>query len=293
LGPRLVFPGLALCFCILIALLITKINGSVANAKAVSRSPAQWELPGYLREASGLAILDANHLLVHNDEKGNLYRISLDHKAIKKWASIGVPPINRDFEGIAVDLTRPKTAGNNAVMTAYLLTSSGELVVIKDADPEALGQQVSAVAIDTGLQAICEIEGLHLHNGQLLAPCKKPLTDEHKNKLVVFSINPKTGEQRTHLSIPKERLKQAGRLRPTAIATLDDRYYIVTTNRLIVYHEKDDAIEVYKLPKKTHFQPEGIAVMPDGSLYIVDDNRRGISRLTFYQDLSELERLIN
>lgn len=293
MGPRLVILGLALSFCVLIALLITQSNGAAGPVAAANDSPAQWELPGYLREASGLAILDANHLLVHNDEKGILYRISLDHKSIEKWATIGVPPIDRDFEGIAVDLTRPNSSGDNTTITAYLLTSTGELVVVRDMASDALGQQLSAVTIDTGLKAVCEIEGLHLHRGQLLAPCKKPLTNEYRNRLVVFSIDPETGEQKTHLSLPKKRLEQAGRLRPTAIATLDDRYYIVSTNRLIVYHEGDDAIEIFKLPKKTHFQPEGIAVMPDGSLYIVDDNRRGISRLTFYQDLSELERLSN
>lgn len=287
MDSRLVVIGITLLICTGVAFFTTYQSETDISPIASSESPRQWQLPGYLHEASGLAILGPNQLLVHDDEKGNIYRVSIksdptDGIIIDKQFTIGFPPISRDFEGIAI---------NGDVV--YLVTSKGELLIVEGLVATQSNQRLSATELDTGLGKVCEIEGLHYDQGKLLIPCKVPLTNTHKDKLVVFALDSATGEREIYLSIPRSELTGAGKLKPTAIDTHNGHDYIISTNRLIVIDKTEQPLKVslYKLPKKTHFQPEGIAVFEDGSIYIVDDNRRGLARMTYYSGLEDLKQL--
>ena len=59
-------------------------------------------LPDVLKEVSGIAYLDKNYLLAHNDEEGIVYKINFTNGEIVSDYSIGEKGIEKDFEGIAV-----------------------------------------------------------------------------------------------------------------------------------------------------------------------------------------------
>lgn len=242
-----------------------------------SGSIQQWELPSNLREASGLAIIDREHVIVHNDESGQVFRVKLIDKTIDTLVTIGNPTIDADFEGIASD-----------GQTTFLSTSTGEVFVIEDLAENLLNQHAPVRSFDTGLSDICELEGLHLLNGELLMPCKVPLQKKHENQLVVFAYNLASGTSTEIIRLELGAFSGLDKIHPTAIDATDADYYLLSGNNLILVDRISLVTRLFHLPKKIHFQPEGIAVLHDGSIIIVDDYRRGIGRLTHYRALDEL-----
>jgi uncharacterized protein YjiK len=238
----------------------------------------QWQLPKFLREASGLAVYDENYLLAHNDEKGNIYRISIDGIVIEKLASINKPPIRKDFEGIAI-------AGDST----YLITSSGVLYRVDDLAINRSKQVVAATVIDTGVGEQCEIEGLHYLDGELLFPCKTLLQQKETDRLLIFSYSIETGETREFLSLEKERLAGIKKVMPTALDATATHYYVVSDRRLLMIDRNTLEVRAFSLPKKLHFKTEGIAILENGAIILVDDNSEGLSRLTRYGSYRDLK----
>ena len=271
-------------FAILLAVLIViaaVVQWRVTpTTQPVKSDVPQWELPAYLREASGLAVLNDTQLLTHNDEKGVIYLVTLDARKIDKLVTLGEKKkgIRDDFEGIAIN-------GSDV----YLVTSRGTIYQIKNLSPLPLEQIIQPDVIETGLEDFCEFEGLAIEDDRLLLPCKMPLIEQYENKLVVLYYSITDGSTGVHLSIPIEDLRGLKRVHPTAIEVTETDYYIISGHRLIVIARQSLAVNLYGLRKKLHFQPEGIAIWRDDSIVIVDDVRKGISRLTHYSGLSQLK----
>jgi hypothetical protein len=263
-------------YCFTLCLVMT------APAATAESTPHQWELPKYLREASGLDVISPGMLLAHNDEKGKLYRINLESEIVEKVASIGKPAVRDDFEGIASD-------GNRV----FLITSKGMLYIIDDPAVLTTGpvenRIVDARRVPTGAGRYCEIEGLHHEAGILLLPCKNVLTPGDKDNLIVLAYKLETGSLTTLIKIPKSAIPGIKKLNLTAIDATGSHYYIVAANRLVLIEKENRQTRVFKLKKSLHEQIEGLAVMPDGSLVLVEDNRDGVSRLTHYESLDQLE----
>ena len=240
--------------------------------------PFQFELPVHLREASGLASVDDETLLTHNDEEGVVYAIDLAaDMQIYPVAALGEPPIEGDFEGIAIKHQQ-----------AYLVTSTG-LIFGFALDPDLRFMDVEYEVIDSGLADICEIEGLALLDDKLLMPCKTPFVAAYRDKLTVFAYSLTERKTDLHFSIRHTDLDSPGKIQPTAIDFDDGHYYIITEFGLQVINRRNLGTRTYRLARALHFQPEGIAVTGSGGLVIVDDNRKGRSRLTRYRSLTELE----
>ncbi len=244
---------------------------------AAADGPEQWTLPDELREASGLALVEGQ-LVSHNDEHGVVYRIDLKNRSVAVFATIGNPVIDADFEGIAFDGS-----------SLFLVTSTGIIYQLADITSSAAKDNLVPLIFDTGLEAACEIEGLAFVDSKLLLPCKVPYIDEYKNNLVIFSFSIENQETSVYLSIPSAEIEHAGKLRPTAIDVDESSFYIVSERRLIVIDRVDHTSRVYKLPKKYHKQPEGIAILEDASIVLVDDNSKASAGLTHYQRLSDIE----
>jgi hypothetical protein len=242
--------------------------------------PEQWVLPKFLREASGLAVADSGFVYAHNDEKGNIYRVNIHNGTVLKVASIGKPTIRRDFEGIAASPS-----------TIFLTTSKGTVYRTTRPDTSNGHRVINDAAVSTGLSDQCEIEGLHYDNGDLLLPCKTPLRKRFKNHLVVFRYNIETGETSELFSIPRKNIDGIKKLRLTAIDATVSHYYLVSGNQLVLVDRDSHAAKAYKLRKKFHKQVEGISVLDNGSILLVEDNRKGLSRLTKYRSLDELKNL--
>ena len=239
----------------------------------------QWWLPESLNEASGIAVMADQSILLHDDELAVIYHVSLVDHSIESFGWLGSPEFEQDFEGIALN-------GE----TLYLATSDG-LIYQAAVDLEGRSQTLDFAVFDTGLESICELEGLHFLSGKLLLPCKVPIEEVYKNKLVVFEFDVETHQIRERFSIPSKSLGALEGLHPTSIEVSSSHYFIVSTNYLLKINRDLSSINIFSLPKSRHFQPEGIGLLQDGSIVIVDDFRKGESRLTHYPGIESLEKL--
>ena len=240
----------------------------------------QWYLPDDLNEASGLAVIDDNTVLVHSDEAGVIYRISLALRSVEKLGAIGSPPIDEDLEGIAL-------AGSDV----YLVNSTGTVFLIQGVDLNATDQQFEATRLETGLAQICEIEGLAYSDGALLLPCKTPLDGQYKGQLAVFHFDIASGAVTTAFTLAAEALPGAGEPQPTAIDLTADAWWMLDRQRLLRVSKKDLVVSAFALAPAVHRQPEGLALLPTGGLVIVDDHRKGIGRLATYPGVEALSLL--
>ena len=239
----------------------------------------QWWLPESLNEASGIAVMADQSILLHDDELAVIYHVSLVDHSIESFGWLGSPEFEQDFEGIALN-------GE----TLYLATSDG-LIYQAAVDLEGRSQTLDFAVFDTGLESICELEGLHFLSGNLLLPCKVPIEEVYKNKLVVFEFDVETHQVREHFSIPSKSLGALEGPHPTSIEVSSSHYFIVSTNYLLKIDKAMSSINIFSLPKARHFQPEGIGLLNDGSIVIVEDFRKGESRLTHYPGIESLEKL--
>ena len=130
---------------------------SATDVQVINTEPMQWLLPPALNEASGLALADNGSIYIHNDELGEIYRFIPRSNSILKVASISWPPVGEDFEGIAVHQD-----------SLFLITSDSQLFEVSDFSARENHQVVGARRIATGLQAVCEFEGLYNLDGKLL-----------------------------------------------------------------------------------------------------------------------------
>ena len=239
-------------------------------------------LPRVLREASGLAKVDEKQLLTHNDEKGHIYSISVPSLQITKLVSIGNPVVLDDFEGIAVNGDR-----------IYMITSTGQLYVIRNVSFKTAGQTADWIVLDTGLAAVCEVEGLHFDAGKLLIPCKKIYNQDgkkknNKDRVTVYSYIPgKDTEAKTLFSVTDDRLK-GNKKAVTGIESDANFYYLLTPATLLSIHRDTLSLALFPLDSKSHKQPEGIALMDNGSVFLVDDLKKGVSGLSHYKTLESI-----
>ena len=246
---------------------------------------SQTALPKYLSEASGLARVDDNLLLVHNDEKGHIYTIELPGLQVTKLVSLGNPVVKDDFEDIAVQ--------DNSI---FLITGTGKLYQVGDVSFDKPGQVSGWKVFDTGLATTCEVEGLHhdysynntYDNTRLLIPCKNILSGDSKNAIRVYSYIPGNNTQAVLLfSLNDERLKGNAK-NVTAIESDMTSYYLLTPVNVLRVNRHTLALEIFPLKSGAHGQPEGIALMDDGSLFLVDERKNGAGGLTRYESVTAI-----
>jgi uncharacterized protein YjiK len=255
--------------------------GSVLAGYALDPDRAERiELPGSLREVSGLATSEDGRLFGHNDERGVISEINPADGKIVKAFSLGQPALRADFEGLAI-------AGGRF----YLITSDGD---IHEAREGPSGARVEYVLHSTGLGRQCEIEGLahDPRRGALLVACKEARAPAVEGTITVFawSIERKAvmpdATIRTPLAPIAGRLND-GRFRATAI----ERH--PGTGHLILISSPDQALveltpagevaAVRRLPDKGHRQPEGLAFGQNGALIVSDEgSEKGEGTLTMY-----------
>ena len=262
---------------VLIGALVTQLE-----AKDAGPGKAPAALPGFLREASGLAKVNEHLLLTHNDENGHIYSIALPSLQITKLVSLGNPVVLDDFEGIAV-------SGANV----YMITSTGKLYVIPNVSFTAANQLANWSILDTGLTAACEVEGLHFDDGNLLIPCKNIYKRNGKKKsgkdrITVYSYVPgKDTEARKLFSLDDDRLK-GNRKRVTGIDSDINFYYFLTPANVLRVNRNTLSLQFFPLDSAVHKQPEGIAMMDNGSVYLVDDRKDGAGGLNHYKTLESI-----
>jgi len=240
----------------------------------------QWKLPKRLREISGLAMTSDGRLLAIEDEEAIIYELDYSDGHIRKAFAVGDPTLKGDYEGIAV-----------ADGLVYVTDSNGSVLLFAEGGN---GQRVTFDQFDTGLGALCEIEGLatSIDQSRLLFACKAVRDTSKLDGLTIFSLDI---EQRAivegeSLLIPEGEIRSAleiSRIAPSGIAV-----DLATGNLLLVTARKKALIEISAdgqllgarvFPaKKRHYQPEGIVIPSNDRLLISDEGGKHKGRLAIY-----------
>ncbi len=236
----------------------------------------RFELKFSLAEISGLVAATPTSVFAHNDEHAIIHEVSLiDGKILRSFA-LGKPTIAADFEGIT-----------RRGQFLYLVTSKGIIY------ETLIGEDRSRVRYniyDTGLKSTCEIEGIttDTEDGFLLL-CKHSVVSRKSNQLVIYKWRFKDRLQAPSLwlnisleawdALPKgPKFMGAGLERDPE-----------SSNILIVESKSGGLLEVTSagefvryqhLGLKDHPQAEGVAVMANGDVVIVDEDVKG--RLAVY-----------
>ena len=239
----------------------------------------ELRLPPSLREASGLAFL-GSRLLSHNDEDGFLVEVNPDDGSVIRWTHLGPDRVRGDFEGVAV-------RGD----TLYMITSGGTLVSFLEAEDD---QPVPYETISTETEELCEIEGLATSAEGLKAVCKENYDRDLKNGLRILTMDPsgEGGPAEVSLELTEAQLASVGieDLRPSGIEVTPGGHTLILSskNRMILELDtRGRPVAWVELSGSRHRQPEGLALAPDGSLWIVDEGGRGRGRLTRYAPRSD------
>ncbi len=252
-----------------------------------------FELPKALKEISGLSVLDENHLAAIQDEKGKIYKISIDQGKLEKETRFAK---DGDFEGIEL-------AGKDL----YVLRSDGDIYRIRNFDAKNPGKEVDSKKYETFLSQKHDTEGLGYDslNNRLLVVCKEDPGSGYKNSRTIYAfdlashklqkdpvlvIDLNQLEQMTpdnplnsfirKLAAP---LKDLSGFKPSAIAVhpVTGQTFIVSSVRklLLAYDDEGALNELWLLSEDLFRQPEGLAFLPNGDLFIASEGGNGRGKL--------------
>ncbi len=280
--PALLF-GIVLATCAREASVQTASPADAPPAPyAFERPDTLFRLPGTLREISGLTVLDAHTLGAVQDEKGDLYRIDLRTGTIVDRRDFGK---NLDYEGV-------ERVGN----AVWVLQSDGDLFEIEDWRADKL----DADRHDTGLGAAYDTEGLAYDaaHHRLLIACKEYAGKDLDRYKAIYAFDL---ERRERLDAPAflidvetfregveaddglgAPLRQALRplmdlsgFKPSALAIhpLTGELYVLSSvlKGIAVLAPDGTMTAVWPLPDPPFEQPEGLAFLPDGTLFIASE----------------------
>ena len=254
-------------------------GGVLARFDFTSPPADRWELPHELREISGIARSPGGDLYAHGDEQADIFQLDRTGHRILARFSFGEPAVHGDFEGIAV-------AGDRI----FLVTSDGVLYAGR---PGADGEHVEFVTYATGLGRLCEIEGLayDASNPSLLLACKEARSAQVRHRLAIYRWSI---DRRALFPKPAVLVGLAPIVRPIGGRSFhpSDLTIDPETGHLLVLAGREAAIaeltpdgevvQVSRLRHRLHPQPEGIALIEDGSLLVADEAAGRRSALTTY-----------
>jgi uncharacterized protein YjiK len=243
-----------------------------AGASLFAAAPdRRWRLPPRLREISGLATTPDGRLFGHGDEAGIVYELDNETGRISKNFALGDPVEHADFEGLAIT-----QAGD-----FHLVTSAGRLYRFREGDD---GEHVGFETFDTGLQRVCEVEGLAYSAAadSLILACKRHYAAGMRDAVALYSW-PLHARAAAQLWLRMEALEAD--LHPSAIE-LDRRsgriVLLAARERALVEIDPDGAVVAARRLDERHVQAEGVAILPDGALVIADEAAGGRAFLTRY-----------
>ncbi len=255
------FAGMVLLPAILSALLLSRYSTSPDRAV---------RLPAELREVSGLAWTRDGRLLGHNDEVAILYEIDPSTGAIRQQFPLGTPPMVGDFEALTV------TDGGLA-----LAASDGTVFDLALARNGAVSLRST---IRTGLGARCDVEGMAALGDTLFLACKAPAG----NQLLIHRRSRRNGaELAAPITIPVASVTpQFKTVNPSELVRdLQSGHFLMLAARQRMIIELDAAGRMVQGRRLAdgHRQAEGLALAPNGVLYIADEGARAPGTLSLYR----------
>lgn len=227
-----------------------------------------WVLPDVLKEISGISWIDADHFACVQDELGKIFIYNTRSSTIDKEIAFAG---KGDYEGIAI-------AGENI----YVLQANGDIFEIsnytKPNPPVKLYK--------TSLKKKQDSESLAYDkkNNRLLIAIKAgELDGEDFKGIYSFDLRTKTMDVKPVFRINlKDPIFREGKNHQNAIQPSDIEVHPVTGDMYIVEGTKpkllilnaDGVIQsLHKLSGKDFSQPEGIAISPEGLIYISNEGK--------------------
>jgi uncharacterized protein YjiK len=241
---------------------------------------ARWELPGSLREISGLAATSDGRVFAHGDERAAIVELDVRRQQVVKTFTMGRGGAPGDFEGLVTANSR-----------FWLVTSDG---ILYESGEGANGASVPFRTHDTGVGRQCEVEGL-AHDpgaGTLLLVCKTPRARALRGTVGIFtwSIARSALVSSTALRVREDsvaRVAGVSTFHPSGIErdpTTGHWLVVAARERAVVEITSDGrVIAGATLSKRGHRQAEGIAVTSDRTLLIADEGAGGRGTLTSYR----------
>jgi uncharacterized protein YjiK len=199
---------------------------------------------------------------------------------VGKRFSAGDPPLEGDFEGLAIVGDR-----------FFLVTSTGLLYEMREADDRTEAPYRTS---DTGLGAHCEVEGVDYDPlaDALLFACK--VTRPERDVLVIhrLPLDPARGAL-APIEVPRSQLVAHGvrpDFEPSSIAVDPSGTLIMVSapfESLIELDRGGNVLAGYRFSRNRHPQPEGLAFGLDGELYIADERNGQDARISVYAPVRE------
>jgi uncharacterized protein YjiK len=236
----------------------------------------QWRLPNGLNEISGLAATSNGRLFAHDDERAVIYEIDPARGRIVKSFALGDADLTGDFEGLAI--------GPDGAF--WLTTSRGELYRFEEG---ADGARVEFQRFNAGLREACEIEGLAYLAAEdsLILACKRNQARNMRDTIALYRW-PFSGNVSLWRRLPEADVAEAAavrRFRPSSIEfdPRSGRTILLSANDAAMAElDAEGAVLSARELEGPHPQPEGAAILPDGSLIISDEGGDGQARLSRY-----------
>lgn len=242
----------------------------------VTEISAQWRLPERLHEISGLAASGDGRVFANDDERALIYELDPATGAQIKSFSVGEGRGVGDFEALAIT-----PSGE-----FWLATSQGGLYRFREGTD---GAHVRYAPFDSGLGAICEIEGLAFLPAEesLILACKQNNASDMRDRVLLYLWSQERG-LRAWLDLPEEQIAAAAgerHFRPSSVE-VDP-----TTGRILVLSARDailaeldanGALVTARELEGQHRQPEGLAVLPNGAIVVADEGADADAKLTRY-----------
>ena len=265
------------------------LTGAIGLYALDEKKPDKWKLPERLSEISGIAFSPDGRLFAHGDESAVVYQLDISSGEVVNEFNVGGGVLggamSGDFEDIAIvgDLF-------------YLAKSNGTIVEFKEyrKGEGENEKQVRYQEYETPLKSKNDVEGLCYDEATnaLLLLCKADPgkgIDNTMRAVYSFSLATKELDPKPRFLISADEvMKQTGgtAFNPSAITRhpRTGTFLVLASvgNALVELSPDGKILGVVRLDGDTHPQPEGIAVSPEGRLYISDEGRGGKGRISSY-----------
>ncbi len=254
---------------------VAQTTRGVLGEYDLERRAGRFDLPGRLDEVSGLAVAPDGRLFAHDDERAVVHAIDPSEQEVTTSFWLGDPPVAGDFEGITLVGER-----------FFLVTSRGLLYEFREM-PD--GREAPYRLTDTELGAVCEIEGLDHDpvDDALLFACK--VSAPERGTIVVHRIPLDPTRGRLSPIVVERRLLAAhgvdADFAPSAVAvTPAGSLLLLSAQSSALLEIGRDGVPIagVTLARDRHRQPEGLALGPDGTMYIADEGDGRDARITAY-----------
>lgn len=243
---------------------VTEINNKSVEIEK------EWQMPGKLKEISGLAFMDGNRFACVQDELGIIFIYNTANEQIEQEIPFGDPG---DYEGITI-------AGS----AAYVVTSNGKITEVKNFRNESpsIKTYTTSLTEDENVEGLCYDK----KNNRLLLALKDKdtnsgdykgiygfnLTEKQLMKEAVYKI-----DLHNDLFSKGRKKKSKSSINPSGISLHPQTgaIYIVDGKnaQLLIVDSNSNIKSLTSLQGPSFSQPEGITFNPKGELFISNEGK--------------------